>query len=32
LSQVKPVEEAGAKPIEGAINQSIIENKVNLGL
>jgi len=26
------VEEAGAKPIEGAINQSIIENKVNLGL
>jgi hypothetical protein len=32
LNQVKPVEEVGAKPIQGTINQFVAKNKANLGL
>jgi hypothetical protein len=32
LSQVKHVEEANVEPVEGAINQLVPKDQVNLGL
>jgi hypothetical protein len=32
LSQVKRIEEVGVELIEGAINQLVPENQINLGL
>jgi hypothetical protein len=32
LNQTELVEEGGAEPIEGAINQPIVEDQANLGL
>ncbi len=32
LSQIKPMEEVGAKLVEGAINQPVAKDQANLGL
>jgi hypothetical protein len=32
LNQVEPMEEVGVEPIEGTINQLVIEDQANLGL